>query len=516
MKNNNLYYTYVIDFKQIRDESLLQFLAQLNDLYDILKTGITKVLESTIQFDSFSDLEYENKYKAHFKKALAQKTNKFYLNWDLSQKERAFRMLSEFLRQNFKSLLYKQQITEILAQHQFDLSHKKEIREALLSKSLFPTQSEINNLCRSKKIINKEYIKQKETEGIDVFKLTLDYTSQDKQTIKQPDLTLPVYEIYNFNKAKASWFSLDLSSYLPLFFIEKVNNLKQNDLFVKYTKPNFFKNKKGEWNIAITIEFKPEKNQLNQQRICGVDLGRVHPIVGMIIQQQNNKTKNFNTATVLSEKILCKKEAVKVKEKLDKVTKNLHQVYSKLNHYHKVLERFDMAYYVNENPNRISFIQNIQHKQQRLILEKKYLRHKAKELRKRLAYLAARDLIKQLKRWNVGLVKFERLNWVEYTGGKWDFSQMRQIIEYKLAINNISFMQVNAAKTSSQNPFRQKNDYGKKRSDRFVYFKNYKIDRDELGAVNVALRDKKLENKIILDFNKTLKQKRMKIELIVD
>lgn len=96
MKNNNLYCTYVIDFKQIRDESILQFLAQLNDLYDILKTGITKVLELNIQFDSFSDLEYENKYKAHFKKALAQKTNKFYLNWDLSQKKEHFECCLNF------------------------------------------------------------------------------------------------------------------------------------------------------------------------------------------------------------------------------------------------------------------------------------------------------------------------------------------------------------------------------------------------------------------------------------
>ena len=52
-------------------------------------------------------------------------------------------------------------------------------------------------------------------------------------------------------------------------------------------------------------------------------------------------------------------------------------------------------------------------------------------MQKRKSYLAARDLIRQLNFFNVKKVNIERLNWVEHTGGSWDFSQQQDIYSKK-------------------------------------------------------------------------------------
>ena len=126
-------------------------------------------------------------------------------------------------------------------------------------------------------------------------------------------------------------------------------------------------------------------------------------------------------------------------------------------------------------------------------IEKKRLLNKRKELNKRKSYLAARDLIKQLLFYKVKNVHLESLNWVENTGGGWDFSQQQDIFTNKCEEYGIKVIKVNAARTSSQNPFSPVKKYGEKLFNRNVRFKNkkYQIDRDVLASINIALRQLK-------------------------
>ena len=116
--------------------------------------------------------------------------------------------------------------------------------------------------------------------------------------------------------------------------------------------------------------------------------------------------------------------------------------------------------------------------------------NKRKELNKRKSYLVARDLIKQLLFYKVKTVHLELLNWVDNTGGGWDFSQQQDIVANKCEEYGIKIIKVNAAKTSSQNPFSPVKKYGEKLFNRNVRFKNkkYQIDRDVLASINIALR----------------------------
>ena len=124
--------------------------------------------------------------------------------------------------------------------------------------------------------------------------------------------------------------------------------------------------------------------------------------------------------------------------------------------------------------------------------------------------------MRQLDFFNIKKVNMERLNWVEHTGGSWNFSQQQDILEQKAIENGITVTKVYAANTSKENPFTsptsiKKGLIGKANTKRQVKFekKKYKFDRDILGAINIALRDK--NNKFRLKYN----QKKLKTMIIV-
>ena len=116
----------------------------------------------------------------------------------------------------------------------------------------------------------------------------------------------------------------------------------------------------------------------------------------------------------------------------------------------------------------------------------------------------SRDINYFAKKYNISKIKLERLNFVENTGGKWDFSQQQNFIEQGLENIGVRHSKVNAAKSSSQNPFTKNKIYGRK-SNREIIFDNFRIDRDDLGGINIGSRpDKAEEYRLILNFTKII------------
>ena len=107
--------------------------------------------QANIQPNCFTKDELSHRFRGHFTKKLAELVDKNYLDWELNNKAKYFRMFSLHLRQDFKSLDYKQKITNVLAKYNFDISNKEnndKIREELKELDLYPTKQEINNICR--------------------------------------------------------------------------------------------------------------------------------------------------------------------------------------------------------------------------------------------------------------------------------------------------------------------------------------------------------------------------------
>lgn len=498
----------------------LKLIGYLNYIHEIFLNEYELINQQNIQPNYFTKEELSHEFRGHFTKKLAELINKDYLSWDLNNKAKYFRMFSLHLRQDFKSLDYKQKITQVLEKYDFNIQNakiKKKIQEELAQLNLYPTKQELMNICRcyANSNANKRSCSSEEHEranehtqhkDLDSHKvIPLDFTlGQDKQTIVQPNEKEPVFHI-NFN---GNWIWLN--------FTDKINKLQyfknkiEKENFIRFTKPKFvFNHEQNCWFIILTIESKVtfsesdksiRANSARGVTVAGVDIGQVKPYSAVLIDMTLNEQNVVEGAKLVSRELVCSKETKRINAKLGEVKYHLSNIYRKLDVYAGIIKN-------NKNP---EFTQKILAKQKLLENEKRCLRRKRKELQKRKSYLAVRDLMKQLNFFNVKKVNVERLNWVENTGGSWDFSQQQEILEQKAIEFGIRVTKVFAANTSKENPFTKKRLLGVANpKTRMVQFsgKKYQIDRDILGAINVALRNKTdgKHNKIVLNFNENKK-----------
>lgn len=503
MSDSNKYYNAVKI--KITDEYKVHWLNYIREIflseYETLKNN------PNIQLESFSEQELSHQFRGHFVKKLADLTEKHYSNWDLNNRFRYFKMFSMHLRQDFNSLTYKQQITNILLKHNFDIVNSNDaIREDLIEMNLYPTKQELMNIIRNKDNFNyrlySSEVSPLHTASVSAsllqnyYKNTrnipLDFTlGQDKQTIIHSDEKQPMFNI-NFN---GNWIKFDFREQVnKLEYIQKKIN---NPNFVRVCKPKFVllenenELKNANWYCILAIEFKKslDNNVSNNHLIAGVDIGQVKPYSAVILSSHNKSSNNNSLFYQLNSKELtCSKETKQINIKLNRVKEHLSSIYQKINVYENIIKN-------NKNS---QFTAHIMKKLEERNREKRELRRKRKELQKRKSYLAVRDLMKQLNFYNVKKVNIERLNWVENTGGSWDFSQQQEILIRKAMEHGIKVNKVYAANTSKENPFTKKRLLGEAdRKTRRVSFKGkkYEIDRDVLGAINIALR-KRSKNKI--------------------
>ena len=492
-------YNNAVKFK-ITDSTLINY---LNYIHEIFLNEYEFIQQQNIQPSCFTKDELSHRFRGHFAQKLAELINKDYLRWDLNNKLRYFRMFSLHLRQDFKSLDYRQKITQVLEKYDFniqDAKTKKKIQDKLIQLNLYPTKQELMNICRCHK--NKENQNNRDNEQKELKVIPLDFTlGQDKQTIFQPNKKEPVFHI-NFN---GNWVWLN--------FIEQINKLQyfknkiNQDNFVRFTKPKFvFNHEQNCWFIILTIESKVKSDESNNSdeskkiTVAGVDIGQVKPYSAVLVEMTHNEQNVVESAKLASKELVCSKETKRINTKLGEVKFHLSNVYRKLDVYSGIIK----------NNTNTEFTQQILVKQELLINEKRCLRRKRKELQKRKSYLAVRDLMKQLNFFNVKKVNIERLNWVENTGGSWDFSQQQEILQQKAIEFGIKVKKVYAANTSKENPFTRKRLLGEANAKtRMVQFsgRKYKIDRDILGAINVALRNKvnNQYTKTVLNFNENKK-----------
>lgn len=462
-----------------------EIINELENIHNIFLQEYNEIIQNNIKLSDFTEEEYAHETRGRFEQKLGLLLNKNYLNWNLENRAKYFRMFALHLRQDFKSLKYKQKISSLLSQYEFNLNNeqKTELRNQLRELNLYPTQQEIKNICRSG-IVTQIPVER--------HSIPLDFNlGQDKQTIIQSDKNKLQYEL----KLNGIWFKLDLTKQIPEYI--------KNKNITKYCKPKFVKNEDGNWLVIVTVKIKQIKTKLNKSLICGVDIGVKNTYNAIVLQENKfdlleSKEQDINELQGSNEPqiqcsnselkiktlpLTCSKETKKINEKLCRVKNNLTNVYNRLRVYSNIIKN-------NYSP---VFTEQIKIKHEILSIEKKRLLNKRKELNKRKSYLAARDLIKQLLFYKVKNVHLESLNWVENTGGGWDFSQQQDIFTNKCEEYGIKVIKVNVARTSSQNPFSPVKKYGEKLFNRNVRFKNkkYQIDRDVLASINIALRQLK-------------------------
>ena len=483
---------HILAYKfEIREQQYPSLILNLNELFLILQKESQNIIQNPqIQLESFSEVEYENKFKGHFYKKLSQLTNKNYLNFDYPQKSRLFKFISETFRKNFKSLLYKQKIAYILEKYNWNIEEGKEkIREELSSLNLFPSLMEIKNLCRAKLIPQKENFSFINLDGEEEqgLLIPIDYSSCDSQIIKQPDHLLPNYDIVFKNEIE------------------------------KFCKPKF-QLINGKWFCIISYFLnKISRNSKDLKtskgvKSMGIDLGIVKNYSGSIVEFLENKklidfslgiskVKNINK----NQDLLSSQESYHLLRKIKRIKGNLEAVYKKIEFYNKLIEGIkNRQKSIVFNGKIIKIKDNIltlESKKKRLLKEKQFLSKKISNIKKHKAYCVARDIIRQIGIYQVNVVVLEKLNWIENKGGRWDFSQQQEIIERKiLEKTTAQVIKVNPSYSSSSNPYledylnNQKIERGIEKG-RMMKFKNFEIDRDFLASINLGNRGlEKLKN----------------------
>lgn len=167
--------------------------------------------------------------------------------------------------------------------------------------------------------------------------------------------------------------------------------------------------------------------------MAGVDIGQVKPYSAVILNRDETNLK----ASLVSKELTASKETKLINSKLERVKEHLSSIYHKINVYENIIK--------NNINDKSEFTNHISKKLEERNREKDALRRKRKELQKRkssLTDLVARDLMRQLDFFNIKKVNMERLNWVEHTGGSWDFSQQQDILEQKAIENGITVTKV--------------------------------------------------------------------------
>lgn len=499
---------------EIKEQQYPTLISELNELFLILQQESKNIIQNPkIQLESFSEIEYENKFKGHFYKKLSQLTNKNYLHFDYPVPSRLFKFISETLRKNFKSLLYKRKIATVLEKYGWDIEteeKKEKIREELCELNLFPSFMEIKNLCRAKIIPQKENFTFINLEGNEEqgLLIPIDYTSCDSVIIKQPDKLLPHYEIV-FKNGKYHFEAI-----LPNFIKAKL----EQDEIDKFCKPKF-QIIDGKWFCVISYCLKQKQKKINNHskkitKVLGIDLGQVKNYSGSVVEINEEKTllkkeglssskiRNINK----NKELLSSKESYHLLGKIKKIKGNLEAVYRKIGLYDELIKGIE-----NKQKSILfegKFIRikedslTLESKRKRLLKEKQLLSKKISHIKKHKAYCVARDIVRQIGIYQVDAIALEKLNWMESKGGKWDFSQQQEIIEQKVLEKTAAqVIKVNPAYSSNSNPYLKDYLINKKiekgiAKGRNIKFKNFEIDRDFLASINLANRGlEKIKNK---------------------
>ena len=499
---------------EIRESQYPELISNLNELFVILQQESQAIIQNPlIQLESFSEIEYENKFKGHFYKKLSQLTHKNYLTFNYPQRSRLFKFISEALRKNFKSLLYKRKIATILECYDWDIEteeNKEKIREALRELNLFPSWMEIKNLCRAKAIPQKENFSFVNLAGNreQGLLIPIDYSACDSHIITQQDGLLPHYDIV-FKQGVYHFEAI-----LPHFIKAKL----AQDEIEKFCKPKF-QILEGKWYCVISyvLKQKQKKKHNNSQQnvsVLGIDLGKVKNYSGTVVEGIEDKSllkQEGLYASIIKNKnknqdLLSSKESYHLLRKIKKIKGNLDAVYRKIGLYNQLIEG------IKNNQKAILFEEKfirikedsltLESKRKRLLKEKQLLSKKISQIKKHKAYCVARDIVRQIMLYQVDAVALEKLNWVENKGGKWDFSQQQEIIERKvLEKTSIQVIKVSPAYSSYSNPYLKDYLIDKKiekgiAKGRIIKFKDFEIDRDFLASINIANRGlEKIKNK---------------------
>lgn len=427
---------------------------ELNFLYDFLQSELNFFLSDKTSRQAIESIDY-SKHKGKVWLELGTHFRERVKTWPIKNKAWYANMMYENIRREVQSKRENVIIFDELVNNDFKIDEA--LFSCLVEKyKIYATRGRISNLKRSNK--------SPKLPNSATFQL--DYTVSAPQNFKMSDSNL--CEIQN---ADGSWISYQII--MPASLNGNITN--------KVAKPRFFKRKRDGKYIGIcSYEYIPEA--VTGDSILGVDIGQIKLFSAVALHKSGKYSNEYTDSISLKRK----------NEKLKRLYKKKQSVYAK----HERLSSYN-----NDSLNE---------KIETLTIELQRISLKIENLKTNIARLVASEVISVAKKEKCNSIHIENLSWMSSLGGKWNHSQTHNFIEEASVRAGIKCEKVNAAYTSSEHPITGERGI---KSNRTVTFSDGKeIDRDLLGALNIAKRNKgkKRDNKISSIKKGTVTPKRIK------
>ena len=420
----------------------------INDFYTIYETLFQEIIPN-INIREIIEWE-EIESKGNFRDRFIQEYGKPYLKWNIEgNKAKYYRIIIAQIRQQALSIKDKFLISEICEKYDYDITKLKGIRDDLTLQGLYPTNSLVKNICRSRKVPDNQ------------IRLTpvLDFTAEDNQISRVS---------YDDNN-QIVCFRVKIEKEWVYFHVEPpVSSMREYN--GKFARPIIQRNKKTqELYLRFTYEPVIHNHEFNTDLIMGCDQGKLKPITSAII----SKDGSYSTELTYS------KELVNVSHKLDVLEKEKTFLYAKRSRIEALLtnldedsiDYFDCLYSLGGIQEQVTFIRN-----------------KQSRIRENVAWIVARDVINHALHYNVGHINLENLSVFDNTG-KWNHALVREKICELAELHGIEIMLVDAKNTSHTDPFTD--EYVDPKSTRVMNVSIGERDRDYIASIEVARRNGK-------------------------
>ena len=440
----------------------------INNFFTIYETLFQKVIPQINIREIIEWKEIES--KGNFRDRFIKEYGKLYLKWNIEgDKAKYYRIIIAQIRQQALSIKEKFLISEICEKYNYDLTKLKSIRNDLTLQGLYPTNSLVKNICRSRKVPDNQ------------VKLTpiLDFTAEDNQISRvMHDDTDNI--VYFKVKIEKEWVDFHIG--LP------VSSMREHS--GRFARPIIQRNKKTqELYLRFTYEPVIHKHEFDPDLIMGCDQGKIKPITSAII----SKDGSYSTELTYS------KELVNVSHKIDVLEKEKKFLYSKCSRIEALLtnleedslDYFDCLYSLGGIQEQVGFIRN-----------------KQSRIRENVAWIVARDVINHALHYNVGRINLENLSVFENTG-KWNHALVREKICELAELHGIDVMLVDAKNTSHNDPFTD--NHVNPKSTRMMRVVVGERDRDYIASIEIARRDGK---NVVKKKRKKKKVKQPKVRLV--
>lgn len=408
-------------------------------IYDFLQEELNFLLSDTESRKSLESIDL-SAHKGNVWRAMRDLFKNRVAEWDLHNKTWHSYILFENLRREIQSKHEAITIWNALVEN--DMQINQDLFDNLVSNyKVYATRGTVSNILRSGKMPELPY----------EATFQLDYTISEKQFFRMSEDNICKIKIN-----KTDW--IDYQIILP-------SSLNKN-LTGVIAKPRFIKRKSDGQYIGIcSYEYIPEIASGNN--ILGVDVGQIKLFSATALKKDGTYSDEYIHSKVTEAKL----------QKLNRMYIAKQNLYDKNNQ--------------NEKLNFTS------ERNRRRIEEYKHISKKIVNLKKDIARNLAKEIVHVAKTQECNEIHIENLSWLASKGGKWNHSEVHQMIAEAAKIAGIKTVKVQAAYSSTQHPITK--EIGVK-SGRVVKFQSGReIDRDVLASINLAIRNKgkKKENKII-------------------